>query len=200
MILLDLKMPGIGGLETCRLIRERSEVPIMIVSARKTERGEGRGPGERRRRLRHEAARHRGTGCPHPCRHQEAFRRRALAGSSGLDSVEIDLESHEVKRGDTVGHLTSKEFRLLHYFLQNAGKVVSHRRLLQAVWGPDYGNEVEYLRVFINQLRKKIEPDPSHPKYHSHRAFLRLPLRSERQGIRKIVIFSLFCLCNLPVM
>jgi len=82
-----------------------------------------------------------------------------------LESVEIDLESHEVKRGETVGHLTSKEFRLLYYFLQNAGKVVTHRRLLQAVWGPDYGNEVEYLRVFINQLRKKIETDPSRPKY-----------------------------------
>ena len=82
-----------------------------------------------------------------------------------LDSVEIDLESHVVKRGETISHLTSKEFKLLHYFLQNAGKVVSHPRLLQAVWGPDYGNEVEYLRVFINQLRKKIEPDPSHPKF-----------------------------------
>jgi two-component system KDP operon response regulator KdpE len=79
--------------------------------------------------------------------------------------VEIDLESHEVKRDGAVTHLTSKEFRLLYYLLRNAGKVVSHRRILQAVWGPDYGNEVEYLRVFMNQLRRKIEPDPSHPKY-----------------------------------
>lgn len=82
-----------------------------------------------------------------------------------LDSVEIDLESHEVTRDQAVVHLTSKEFKLLYYFLQNAGKVVSHRRLLQAVWGPDYGNEVEYLRVFVNQLRKKIEPDPAHPRF-----------------------------------
>ena len=82
-----------------------------------------------------------------------------------LDFVEIDLESREVRRGESMDRLTSKEFRLLYYLLQNAGKVVSHRRILQAVWGPDYGNELEYLRVFINQLRKKVEPDPSHPKY-----------------------------------
>ena len=82
-----------------------------------------------------------------------------------LESIEIDLESHEVRRGENIDRLTSKEFRLLYYLLQNAGKVVSHRRILQAVWGPDYGDELEYLRVFINQLRKKIEPDPSHPKY-----------------------------------
>jgi two-component system KDP operon response regulator KdpE len=61
--------------------------------------------------------------------------------------------------------LTPKEFDLLHRLVASAGKPISHRRLLQAVWGPDYGNETEYLRVFINQLRKKIEPDPSHPRY-----------------------------------
>ena len=111
-----------------------------------------------------------------------------------LESVEIDLESHEVKRGQNTDHLTSKEFRLLYYFLQNAGKVVSHRRLLQAVWGPDYGNEVEYLRVFINQLRKKIEPDPSHPKYISPNL---LPATASRQAkaLGKSIV-PLFCLCN----
>ena len=61
--------------------------------------------------------------------------------------------------------LTPKEFELLHHLVANRGKTESHRRLLQAVWGPDYGEETEYLRVFINQLRKKIEPDPSHPMY-----------------------------------
>lgn len=163
VILLDLKMPGLDGIETCRLIRDCSEVPILIVSARNTER-------EKIEALE--------TGADDyvtkpfgidelVARIRAVTRRISVADHSRvvrLDSVEIDLESHEVRRGETVTHLTAKEFRLLYCFLQNAGKVVSHRRLLQAVWGPDYGNEIEYLRVFINQLRKKIEADPSHPK------------------------------------
>lgn len=164
VILLDLKMPGIGGLDTCRQIRERSETPVMIVSAARTER-------EKVEALESGADDYimKPLGIEELVARIHAVTRRLFVGAHSqivkLDSVEIDLESHEVRRGEAVAHLTSKEFRLLHYFLQNAGKVVSHRRLLQAVWGPDYGNEVEYLRVFVNQLRKKIEPDPSHPKF-----------------------------------
>ena len=164
VILLDLKMPGIGGLETCRLIRESSEVPIMIVSARRTE-------PEKVEALECGADDYvtKPLGIDELVARIHAVTRRPSVGPHlrvvRLDSVEIDLESHEIRRGQNIDHLTTKEFRLLYYFLQNAGKVVSHRRLLQAVWGPDYGNEVEYLRVFINQLRKKIEPDPSRPKY-----------------------------------
>jgi two-component system KDP operon response regulator KdpE len=164
VILLDLKMPGIGGLETCRLIRERSEVPIMIVSARKAEK-------EKVQALESGADDY----VTKPLAIEElvarihALTRRSSVGDHSpivrLGSVEINLESHEVSKGGKTEHLTSKEFKLLYYLLQNAGKVISHRRLLQAVWGPDYGNEVEYLRVFVNQLRKKIEPDPSSPKY-----------------------------------
>jgi two-component system, OmpR family, KDP operon response regulator KdpE len=164
VILLDLKMPGIGGLQACREIRERSEVPIIVVSGRKMEQ-------EKVEALESGADDYvtKPAGIEELVARIHAVTRRPSLGSHSrvlrLDSVEIDLESHEVKRGDAVIHLTSKEFKLMYYFLQNAGKVVSHRRLLQAVWGPDYGNEVEYLRVFINQLRKKIEPDPAHPKY-----------------------------------
>ena len=164
VILLDLKMPGIDGFETCRQIRERSDLPIMIVSGAKTEQ-------EKVKALEIGADDYltKPFGVEELVARIHAVTRRPHIGTDTrimrLDSVEIDLESHEVKRGDTVSHLTFKEFRLLHYLVQNAGRVVSHRRLLQAVWGPDYGNEVEYLRVFINQLRKKIEPDPSHPKY-----------------------------------
>ena len=164
VILLDLTMPGIGGLETCRLIRECSEVPIMIVSARKTEQ-------EKVLALESGADDYvtKPLGIEELVARIHAVTRRPSVGDHSrivrLESVEIDLESHEVKRGDNIDRLTSKEFKLLYYFLQNAGKVVSHRRLLQAVWGPDYGNEIPYLRVFINQLRKKIEPDPSNPKY-----------------------------------
>lgn len=164
VILLDLKMPGLGGLETCREIRETSDTPIMIVSALK-------GEEEKVSALESGADDYitKPLGIQELIARIHAVTRRPYLGDHSrivrLDSVEIDLESHEVKRGDAITHLTSKEFKLLHHFLQNAGKVVSHRRLLQAVWGPDYGNEVEYLRVFINQLRKKIELDPSHPKY-----------------------------------
>jgi two-component system KDP operon response regulator KdpE len=164
VILLDLKMPGIGGIETCRSIRECSEVPIIIVSARKTQQ-------EKVEALESGADDYvtKPLGIEELVARIHAVIRRPSVGAHvrivRLESVEIDLESHEVKRGENIDHLTSKEFKLLYYFLQNAGKVVSHRRLLQAAWGPDYGNEVEYLRVFINQLRKKIEPDPSRPKY-----------------------------------
>ncbi len=74
--------------------------------------------------------------------------------------------------------LTPKEFELLRHLVANQGKTIGHRRLLQAVWGPDYGDETEYLRVFINQLRKKIEPDPQQPALHPHRTVGRLPLRA----------------------
>jgi two-component system, OmpR family, KDP operon response regulator KdpE len=82
-----------------------------------------------------------------------------------LGDVEVDFEMREVKRKESVLRLTAKEFKLLHCLASHAGEPVSHRRILQAVWGPDYGDEIEYLRVFINQLRKKIEPDPSNPAY-----------------------------------
>ena len=82
-----------------------------------------------------------------------------------LDGVTIDFETHRVTGPGRDEHLTPKEFEILHYLVSHAGEVIPHRRLLQAVWGPDYGDEVEYLRVFINQLRRKIEADTQNPKY-----------------------------------
>jgi DNA-binding winged helix-turn-helix (wHTH) protein len=81
------------------------------------------------------------------------------------DDLEIDFERRKVLVKGSPVRLTPKEFDLLRHLVSSQGKPMEHRRLLQAVWGPDYGNETEYLRVFINQLRKKIEPDPAHPKY-----------------------------------
>jgi two-component system KDP operon response regulator KdpE len=164
VVLLDLKMPGMGGLQACRLIRECSEVPIIVVSVRNSEM-------EKVEALNTGADDYvtKPFGVEEMVARIHAVTRRPSLGPHSrtliLDTVEIDLESHQVKRGDSVEHLTSKEFKLLYYLLQNAGKVISHRRLLQAVWGPDYGGEVAYLRVFMNQLRKKIEPEPSNPKY-----------------------------------
>ena len=82
-----------------------------------------------------------------------------------LGQTEINFVARRVTVNDTEVRLTPKEFDLLRYLASNPDEVIPHAKLLQAVWGPDYGEEVEYLRVFINQLRKKIEPDPSHPAY-----------------------------------
>ena len=161
VVLLDLNLPGMSGIETCRAIRSCSDVPVIIISVRRVgkERAEAFEAGadqyitkpydidELIARIR---AMKRRSGQPHS---------RVIA----IEQIEIDLESHEVRRDGTTIHLTAKEFKLLHYLVEHAGSVVPHRRLLQAVWGPDYGQEVEYLRVFINQLRKKIEPNPRTP-------------------------------------
>ena len=162
-VLLDLKMPGIGGIEACREIRASSEVPIIIVSARRSRQD---------RTQAFEAGADQYIAKPFGIdelvariravdRRVHSFRSRVLE----LGEVEINFETHEVKRKDGLVHLTAKEFKLLHCLASHAGEVVSHRRLLQAVWGPDYGDEVEYLRVFINQVRKKVEPDPGNPAY-----------------------------------
>jgi two-component system KDP operon response regulator KdpE len=82
-----------------------------------------------------------------------------------LGKLEIDFTARTVVNGQKTSHLTPKELELLRYLTQHANDVVPHRELLQAVWGPDYGDQVDYLRVFIASLRKKIEADPEHPEY-----------------------------------
>jgi two-component system, OmpR family, KDP operon response regulator KdpE len=77
--------------------------------------------------------------------------------------VNISLPSREATVHGRTSRLTAREFDLLSYFLARPNRTIAHRELLQAVWGPDYGDELEYLRVFVNRLRKKIEPDPSRP-------------------------------------
>jgi two-component system KDP operon response regulator KdpE len=163
VILLDLKMPGMGGIEACREIRASSEVPIIVVSARKSRQD---------RTDAFEAGADQYAAKPFGIEELvariRAVNRRVNSVRSAnlvLGDVKVDFETHEVERKDGVVHLTAKEFKLLHFLASHAGEVVSHRRILQAVWGPDYGDEVEYLRVFINQLRKKIEPDPASPAY-----------------------------------
>jgi two-component system KDP operon response regulator KdpE len=163
VILLDVNMPGINGIETCKSIRACSDVPVIVISVRKVgvERAEAFEAGADQYITK-------------PFDIEELVARiRAVERRTGalhsrtiiLADVEIDLETHEVRRQGTTIHLTAKEFKLLHYLVEHAGALVPHRRLLQAVWGPDYGDEVEYLRVFINQVRKKIEPDPRNPRY-----------------------------------
>lgn len=163
VVLLEVVLPGMSGIETCRAIRVHSNVPVIVISVKTL---------ARERAAAFEAGADQYLTKPFDVeelivrirvlvRRVRAFHLRVIR----LDGAEIDLESHEVRRDGAVAHLTAKEFKLLHCLAEHAGEVVSHRRLLQAVWGPDYGNEVEYLRVFINQVRKKIEPDPRNPRY-----------------------------------
>lgn len=166
LILLDINMPGIGGMEACRIIRSQSDIPIVILSIRNTEK-------EKVEALDAGADDYvtKPFSMPELLARIRAGLRRAPMMSSGtpdllnLGSTAINFVARRVTVDGTEVRLTPKEFDLLRYFASNPDAAIPHTKLLQAVWGPDYGEEVEYLRVFINQLRKKIEPDPSHPAY-----------------------------------
>jgi len=163
LVLLDVNMPGLDGLEACRAIRERSEIAIIMLTVRDNEADTV-------------AALDAGADdyVTKPFKTPELLARVRAAlrrtpsthgptGRLALGSVEIDFDTRQVtSRGRRV-HLTPKEFDLLRYLAAHANKVLTHRELLQAVWGPDYGDQVDYLRVVVNQLRKKIEAKPSAP-------------------------------------
>ncbi|MEX2262736.1 MAG: response regulator transcription factor [Bryobacteraceae bacterium] len=166
LVLLDMNMPGMGGLEACRTIRSSSEVAIIMLTVRNMEQDKV-------------AALDAGADdyITKPFGTQEllariraALRRVPTAGEGGpesiqLENLEINLATRRVISKDREIRLTPKEFDLLHYLVVHPNVPIPHGKLLQAVWGPDYSSQVEYLRVFVNQLRKKIEPDPSHPRY-----------------------------------
>jgi len=166
LVLLDINMPGIGGMETCRTIRSQSDIPIVILSIRNTEK-------EKVEALDAGADDYvtKPFSMPELLARIRAALRRAPLLSPGtpdllnLGKTVINFVARRVTVDDTEVRLTPKEFDLLRYLASSPNVVIPHAKLLQAVWGPDYGEEVEYLRVFINQLRKKIEPDPSHPEY-----------------------------------
>ncbi len=166
LILLDINMPGLSGLETCRAIRARSDVGILMLTVR--DRAEDKiealdagadGYVTKPFDVNELLARIRAT------------LRRAPASALGeskvlhLDGLEFRFHDRQVIVNGRVTRLTPTELDLLHYFVVHANSVLPHDKILQAVWGPDYGDEVEYLRVFVNQLRKKIEPDPARPRY-----------------------------------
>jgi two-component system KDP operon response regulator KdpE len=168
LVVTDLAMPNLDGLELCRRLRLISSVPIIVLSVR----------GEEKTKV---EALDAGAddyvtkpfGMDELLARVRAQLRRALAppvseASSAVLEVgdfRIDLEARSVfVRGSEV-HLTPKEYDLLVHFLRHAGKVLTHRTLLAAVWGGNYTEQGEYLRVFVGQLRKKIEPNPSTPRY-----------------------------------
>jgi two-component system KDP operon response regulator KdpE len=165
LVLLDLNMPGLGGLETCRSLRTRSDVPIIILSVRNTERDkvEALDAGA-------DDYVTKPFGIQELLARIRAAMRRVPGGEQGprtirTEDLAIDFDARTASVLGKSVRLTPKEFDLLRYLVVNSNKAVPHRKLLQAVWGPDYGDEVEYLRVFVNALRKKVEPNPSKPKY-----------------------------------
>jgi two-component system KDP operon response regulator KdpE len=164
LIILDMNMPGVDGVEACREIRSSSNVPIIMLTVRSAEKDKVRAL---------DAGADDYVVKPFGIQELLARIRATLRRSVGDEADEavtsrelnLDFEKRVITvRGKQV-HLTPKEFELLRHLVANAGKPVSHRRLLQAVWGPDYGEETESLRVVVNQLRKKIEVDPAEPKY-----------------------------------
>jgi two-component system KDP operon response regulator KdpE len=166
LILLDVNMPGMSGLEACRQIRNSSEIAIIMLTVSDAEEDKV-------------AALDAGAddyvtkpfGTPELLARMRAALRRLPMSADRVDrtlqlgDLQINLAHRRVIVKDRQIRLTPKEFDLLQYLAANPNVPISHARLLQAVWGPDYGDQVQYLRVFVNQLRKKIEEDPSRPRH-----------------------------------
>jgi two-component system KDP operon response regulator KdpE len=166
LVLTDLTMPRLGGLELCRKLRALSQVPIIVISMKGDEPSKVEaldlgaddylakpfGTDELLARIR--ALLRRTTPAPDP-------------SASVLQSGDflIDFDAHRILVCGREVYLTPKEFNLLVHFIKNAGKVLTHRRLLAAVWGEKYAHQTERLRVTVANIRKKIEPDVNNPRY-----------------------------------
>jgi two-component system, OmpR family, KDP operon response regulator KdpE len=166
LVILDLGLPDVDGIDVCRQIRDRADTPILILSARGAEKekvaalDQGAddyvtkpfGPDELVARVR--AALRRSLG-----------REASLHGQLVRGDLTIDFDRHRVQRGDAEVRLTPKEFELLTLLATHAGRVLTHRSILKAIWGIHSVDQPEHLRVLMGQLRRKIEPDPAHPQY-----------------------------------
>lgn len=164
LVITDLSMPNMDGLELCRRLRHSTQVPILVLSIR----------GEERTKVQAlDAGADDYVTKPFGieellARVRATLRRTPVANGQTLieaGDFRIDLAAHKVtvRKGEV--RLTPKEFDLLVYLVRHAGKVVTHRALLGAIWGGQSTEQVEYLRVFVGQLRKKLEPDASSPRY-----------------------------------
>jgi len=165
LVVLDLMLPGLSGLDVCRALRADSAVPILVLSARGEERTKVRALD-----LGADDYLTKPFGMDELLARVRALLRRPppsapVGGMLRVGELIVDLDRRRARRGATELELTAREFDVLAYLARNAGKVVTHRLLLAEVWGPEYGGETQYLRVFINRLRRKIEDDPTQPRY-----------------------------------
>jgi two-component system, OmpR family, KDP operon response regulator KdpE len=165
LLILDLGLPGVSGIEVIRSVRVGSSLPIIVLSVRDDERGKVEaldlgaddyvtkpfGTEELVARIR-TALRHR-------------FQAQGAAPLFVLGELAVDLVRRVVKRAGAEVHLSPKEYDLLAELVANAGKVLTHRHILMKVWGPAHTEDAQYLRVFIRNLRHKLEPDPARPQY-----------------------------------
>ena len=166
LVLLDINMPGMGGLAACRALRADPNIAIIMLTVRNSEKDKVEAldagaddfvtkPFSTPELL---------------ARIRAALRRVPVAAQAApsrlqIGSLVVNFAARSVSNGAVSSHLTPKELDLLRYLTQHANEAVSHRELLQAVWGPDYGDQVDYLRVFIKNLRKKIERNPEAPEF-----------------------------------
>lgn len=166
LVLLDMNMPGMGGLAACKAIRADTDIAIIMLTVRNSETDKVNAldagaddfvtkPFSTPELL---------------ARIRAALRRIPIAHPSSVPALRvgtlvIDFATRTIANGPNTVHLTPKELDLLRYLTQHANETVTHRELLQAVWGPDYGDQVDYLRVFIRSLRKKIESNPERPEF-----------------------------------
>ena len=166
-VLLDVNMPGMGGLEACREIRRQfPRLAVLMLTVRDNE-------DDKVEAL--DAGADDYVTKPFPIRELVARVRSAVRRSHAptdnvnsviaIGQIALDPLRRLVQKNGATLHLTPKEFDLLHHLMKNAGLPILHARLLSAIWGPEYGNELEYLRTYIRQLRKKIEDDAAHPRY-----------------------------------
>jgi two-component system KDP operon response regulator KdpE len=184
-VLLDVDMPGMGGMETCRNIRRTvARLPILMLSVL---------DGEDDKVLALDAGADDYITKPFQLRELTARLRSAVRRRNAEDSnrsaplrhgqLELDPVRYRVQKSGRPIHLTPKEFEMLHYLMMHAGEPIPHARLLKSVWGPEYGNELEYLRTFVRQLRKKIEDDPRHPQYLLTDAYVGYRFNEQTQSL-----------------
>lgn len=165
LVITDLSMPGFDGLELCSRIRQLSEVPILVLSVRDDEPVKVKALD-----LGADDYVSKPFGMAELTARVRALLRRsapAVQSDTGIEvgDFKIDPQQHVVEVNGKPVHLTPKEFDLIQFFVANHGKVLTHRAILSAVWGNASVEQPEYLRVFIGNLRKKLEPDPSIPRY-----------------------------------
>src|SRR5262245_44344050 len=166
LVVLDIGMPGPNGFEVLSAVRRGMQVPVLMLSARGRE-------GDKVTALDLGADDYltKPFGVEELLARVRAALRRASGGPQGplppyrADDLELDFGARQVQRGGETIPLTPREFEVLAYLARNAGKVLTHRQILQAVWGGDYGDENDYVWTYVRRIRRKLEPDPERPRY-----------------------------------